>query len=78
MIKREFQKLTSLVAKAVNARIALKTDQSNLYSRGLSREGYDGGYLECLYDITSVLNDVPPNASQHSELWKEAIARRKP
>lgn len=49
-----------IVRKDVQTRIAAQTDQSNLYSRGLAYEGYNGGYLQCLNDIEQALNKVKP------------------
>ena len=43
----------------VNAHIAQRTDQSSIYSRGLAREGYLGGYLQALSDVLAVLRKTP-------------------
>jgi hypothetical protein len=54
-IKRRIKR----VLKKVNQEIADSTHDS-LYSRGLSREGYMGGYAEALNDVMLALNGVKP------------------
>jgi hypothetical protein len=45
----------------VNASIKGSIDQSNLYSRGLAYEGWEGGYLAGLQDAMLVINRVKPS-----------------
>ena len=54
----------------VNKQIANQTDQSSLYSRGLSREGYLGGYLQALMDVIAVLRKVPVSHIMR-DYWRE-------
>ncbi len=35
------------------------------YGRGLSSEGYAGGFVQALYDVQLLLNDVEPNDGRH-------------
>lgn len=49
------------VRENVSKDISDNTDQDSLYSRGLATEGYNGGYLHALDDITLALNGVCPN-----------------
>jgi hypothetical protein len=37
------------------------TNRDRLYSRGLTREGYNGGYQAALMDVQNALNGVTPN-----------------
>lgn len=53
-------KKISRASKRINTFIKYKTNKNSLYSRGLSREGYDGGYLDCLSDIQLVLKGIEP------------------
>ena len=55
------------VTENINEAIRVSTDQGNLYSRGLSREGYLGGYYDAIQDVTLALNGVKPQR----EYWKE-------
>lgn len=49
------------VRKKVNAEIAAGIDRSSKFSSGLAYEGYQGGYLDCLNDVTLLLNGVEPS-----------------
>ena len=55
--------------KRVRAHISVSTDQSNKFSRGLSGEGYAGGYIAALNDVLLVLNGVEPQ--DHWGFWRE-------
>ncbi len=72
MSKRVIRK----AAKLVNAKIAAGTDQNSLYSRGLSREGFLGGYSAALSDVLAVLDKVPP--CRRPEFWEPVQTRRAP
>ena len=65
MSKRAIRK----AAKRVDARIAAATNQNSLYSRGLAREGYLGGYSAALADVLALLDKVPP--SRKPEFWEK-------
>lgn len=49
------------VSKEINREIASELSGSSHIAHGLSREGYKGGYLDALADVTLLLNDVEPN-----------------
>lgn len=52
------------IKKAINRILSQNmTDNAaaSVTARGLSLEGYTGGYLDALYDILLVLNRVNPN-----------------
>lgn len=58
------------VVDAVSKEIAGQTDQNNMYSRGLSGEGYRGGYRQALWDVLQALNgDVP--SGRFARYWRE-------
>ena len=54
---REIEKARELVEKEIRARAA----QGGMYARGLSSEGYAGGYRDALDDVMLLLRDVMPN-----------------
>lgn len=43
------------------------------YAKGLSHEGYAGGYLQALYDVGIVLNGIQPSTRGY---WRNWIERR--
>lgn len=51
----------------VNKEIAGQIDRSSMYSRGLSREGYQGGYAQALSDVLLVLDGNTPNTRNYWE-----------
>ena len=53
-----------LALAAVNRRIAAFASQGGLYARGLSGEGYNGGYRDALSDVLLVINGCVPNRNQ--------------
>ena len=48
----------------------ISTDQNSLYSRGLSSEGFAGGYYACLCDIQLVLNGIIPQKRFDHNIWE--------
>ena len=50
-------------AKAADV-MGRRTNQESLYSRGLSAEGYLGGYVAALDDAILILNGVEPQRQQ--------------
>ena len=56
--------------KRVLARISQDTDRNSIYSRGMSTEGYNGGYAQALADVQLVLNGVRPNTREFWEDWE--------
>jgi len=55
------------VIEAVNQSIHREIDADSIYSRGLSGEGYDGGYRDAICDVLLALNGVQPRRN----LWWE-------
>lgn len=66
-IKRKLNKVTQKVRKRIND----STDRDSLYSRGLSVEGYNGGYIQALSDVRLVLDGIHPNSSRFADFWKD-------
>lgn len=62
------KRLLDKAYKNVSNQIKMDTDQSSLYSKGLSGEGYDGGYRDALQDVLLALNGVLPN---RNGWWEE-------
>ena len=60
------------VLHRVGEHIARQTNQDSLYSRGLSREGWNGGYEQALMDVLAFLNGVPPNDTRTKNWWSES------
>jgi len=56
--------------KKVNNQIASQIDKSSKYSRGLAYEGYLGGYLQALRDVTAVLRKIPVSHKM-AMYWEE-------
>jgi len=61
MTKREAQKHIDWAIKYLKDDIGAGIDRNNKYSKGLAHEGYKGGYLHALYDVSLLLNGVIPN-----------------
>lgn len=47
----------------------MAVNDTGLYGRGLSTEGYVGGYRDALSDVLLAMNDVYPN---NSRFWPKA------
>lgn len=60
MRKRELEKRIDAAMENVKAEIGRNARSGGLYGRGLSGEGYAGGYLQALSDIDGLLRDVEP------------------
>lgn len=58
------------VAQAVSKELAAQTDQNSLYAKGLSSEGYQGGYRQALWDVLQALNGGVPNG-RFARYWEE-------
>lgn len=54
----------------VNREIAESIHQDSLFSRGLAREGYLGGYVQALMDVRGILRGIEPTNSRTREFWK--------
>jgi hypothetical protein len=46
-----------------------RNGDGGLYARGLSSEGYSGGYAQALSDVLLVLNGVKPNTRHYWRTW---------
>lgn len=51
----------------VNQEIEAQTDRSSMYSRGLAREGYQGGYAQALTDALMALDGNTPTTRGYWE-----------
>ena len=54
------RRIIKQVMSKVDRDIAGYSSSGSLYARGLSREGYNGGYSEALSDVLLALNGVLP------------------
>jgi hypothetical protein len=64
-MKQSAKKQIDKALDKVNREINNSTDRNNLYSRGLSREGWQGGYAQALMDVLLILNGVTPNTRNY-------------
>lgn len=60
------------VCDGVNKENSDSTNHNSLYSRGLSSEGYAGGYTQAIQDVILYLNGVIPN-SRYEYIWRKVI-----
>lgn len=58
MSARELRRFLPAAQDAVQDEI--RGHSRGTYGAGLASEGYAGGYRDCLADVLSILNDVPP------------------
>ncbi len=63
------KRLLSRIRGCVHSEVAANIDRGSLYSPGLAWEGYDGGYIDALDDVTNALNGVVPDR------WKKWLER---
>ena len=80
MRKRQTQKILSVALANVNETIrmnAAPTNGNNFFAAGLAREGYAGGYADCLMDMQLVLNGINPkrqmwwdNIDPDNQIWE--------
>lgn len=66
--------IISKVGESIRKEHSKFTDQNSLYSRGLSSEGYDGGYMQALQDVLLFMNGNIPN-SRYGYIWYEIIEK---
>jgi len=50
-----------LALEEINKEIINHASSGDLYARGLSSEGYSGGYRDALHDVLLVLDGIKPN-----------------
>lgn len=60
--------------RAVQAEMNSEAQGGGRGARGLSSEGYLGGYRNALDDVLLVLNGAPPS-SAHARFWKRWFER---
>ncbi|QYW02781.1 hypothetical protein CPT_Marzo_263 [Stenotrophomonas phage Marzo] len=67
------------VHEGVQAAMAglLKGQEGNMYARGLSTEGWNGGYQQALRDVQAYIQGYHNCGSRYVELWKAPTKRRK-
>lgn len=67
------------VQDGVQAAVAasLKGHEGNMYVRGLSTEGWDGGYQQALRDVQAFIGGYTNVNSRYCELWRGHPKRRK-
>lgn len=70
MTASKIKKELSKAIDNMNKELAMSTDNNSLYSRGLSSEGYIGGYLDALNAIINVINKVQPSGDKY-HIWKD-------
>jgi len=66
---KQLKKKVEVARNRMGEKIARNTDQNSLYSRGLSREGYRGGYEQCLMDVGLLMIGLQPYGRDRS-LWE--------
>lgn len=71
--KRHVLKRIDLVREVVSAEISANASSGGLYARGMSMEGFAGGYLACLDDVEGALRHGDP--SDHRGYWRAAKRR---
>jgi hypothetical protein len=60
MRQTELRKRIDTAGQRVLEEIKANGQSGGFFARGLASEGYAGGYLQALYDIALLLNDVEP------------------
>ncbi len=65
-IKRQLHRVISNVNKTISNSI----DRNCMYSRGLSSEGYNGGYRQAINDVILALNGQKPTTNSWWEIEK--------
>ena len=75
--RKKGEKEIEAALQRVLAYIGAWTDQDSVYSRGLSSEGYFGGYAQALRDVGLVLHGIKPNFGNTSEFWEGMIEEKK-
>lgn len=63
MTRPQFLKRLRLAATAVEAEISANRGDS-MFGRGISAEGYAGGYRDCLADVQAMLTHGHPSDSR--------------
>lgn len=62
-------KTKKLIKRAINrAQEEIRFNQGSHYARGLSGEGYSGGYVDALMDVLLLLNGCLPDRRNY---WRE-------
>lgn len=71
-MRSDVRKKIRSVSAGVNDKLAKQHADPSLDSigRGTLREGYDGGYVQALYDVQGYLDGYTNSSSPHQELWE--------
>lgn len=67
---RGIRKAIYRARKLVKAEIRANHSSGGLHARGLSGEGYAGGYLQALSDVLLALDGVVDGNSRYKEAWE--------
>lgn len=70
--KRNVIKRMQAVREVVMAEIRGNAEGGGLHARGMSAEGFAGGYLQALDDVDGALTHGHP--SDHRGYWRKAVA----
>ena len=69
---RGILRLINIALENIGSEIRSTRNESSLFSRGLSGEGYNAGYRDALHDVINALNGVTPN--RHGWWRKRGVA----
>lgn len=69
-IKRKIKRAIKQVQADITS-YAENSGGDTFYTRGLSSEGWKGGYLQALYDIDVLLNGTMPSDRRSLEYWED-------
>jgi hypothetical protein len=70
MRKPSKKKRIEMAANRVREEMTGQIDPGNRFSRGLSPEGFLGGYLKALQDVTTFLNSGSVSA-ENRRFWRD-------
>lgn len=73
MSARDLRRLLKLARENVDAEISDSAKHGGKFARGLSSEGYAGGYRDALHDVEAILGGYMPTDSRR--YWRKAIAK---
>lgn len=75
MRARELYKMLHSASNAAGREVSGHAARGGLYARGMSGEGYAGGYRDALYDVMAVMNGGHP--SDKWGFWTEVLNKQK-
>lgn len=59
------------VSESINAELSADIAGKGMYARGLSTEGFIGGYLEALRDVQGFVHGYTNASNRFAKCWKE-------